>query len=73
MRHGRSRDGDQPGPARHAVLSGTALNRTVLVPDLEPDLAQRLCGLEEFLLGFAGAEPDDVDGVPEPVALLGRV
>lgn len=42
--------------------------RTVLVPDLEHDLAQRLYGLEEFLLGFAGAEPDDFDGVPEPIA-----
>jgi len=44
--------------------------RTVLVPDLEHDLelAHRLHGLEEFLLGFAGAEPDDVDGVPEPIA-----
>jgi hypothetical protein len=40
--------------------------RTVLVPDLE--LAHRLHGLEEFLLGFAGAEPGDVDGVPEPIA-----
>lgn len=42
--------------------------RTVLVPDLEHDLAQRFRGLEEFLLVFAGAEPDDFDGVPEPIA-----
>lgn len=43
------------------------LVRTVLVPDLGYELAQRLGGLEEFLLGFAGAEPDDFDGVPEPI------
>jgi len=38
--------------------------QTVLVPDLEHELAQRLRGLEEFLLGFAGAEPDDSTACP---------
>jgi hypothetical protein len=42
--------------------------RTVLVPDLEQELARRFGGLEDFLLVFAGAEPDDFDGVPEPIA-----